>query len=103
MLTVQKKYSINFTELQNKFYLSLSYNEVNIYIFVNGVEICKFKAKDFEINAFQLCLCYISKDFSVNNMKMTELYGHVYDLSLILIVLMLMIFRILLMEKNNTI
>ena len=102
MLSVQKKYSINFTELQNKFYLRLSYNEVNIYIFVNGVEICKFKAKDFEINAFQLCLCNISKDFSVNNMKMTELYGHVYDLSLILIVLMLMIFRILLMEKNNT-
>ena len=103
MLTVQKKYSINFTELQNKFYLRLSYNEVNINIFVNGAEICKFKAKDFEINAFQSCLCNISNDFSVNNMKMTKLSGHVYDLSLILIMLMLMIFRILLMEKNNTI
>ena len=49
-LTAEKEYSINFTEQQKKFCLSLHYNGVNSYIFVNGVEIYKFKAKDSEIN-----------------------------------------------------
>ena len=53
--------------------------EPNSYIFVNGVEIHKFNAKDSEINAIQLCLGNISKDFFVDNMKKTELNGYVYD------------------------
>ena len=36
-LTARKEYSVNFTEQQNKFLLTLHYNEVNSYIFVNGV------------------------------------------------------------------
>ena len=36
-LTARKEYSINFTEQQNGFLLTLHYNEVNSYIFVNGV------------------------------------------------------------------
>ena len=46
--------------------LSLHYNGVNSYIFVNGVEIYKFKAKDSEINAAPSCLVNVSKDFSIN-------------------------------------
>ena len=43
--------------------LSLHYNGANHYLFVNGVEIYKFKAKDSDINAAPLCLGNISKDF----------------------------------------
>ena len=51
------------------------------YIFVNGVEICKFKIKDFEINAAPISLGDASKDFSVDNIKKTGLYGCFYDFS----------------------
>ena len=51
VLTAEKEYAINFTEQYKKFYLSLHYDGVNSYSFVNGVEIYKFKAKDSEINA----------------------------------------------------
>ena len=50
-LTVGKEYSINFPVQQKKFCLSLHCNGVNSYIFVNGVKIQKFKAKDSEVNA----------------------------------------------------
>ena len=78
-LTVEKKYSINFTEHNKKFCLSLHYNGANSYLFVNGKEIHKFKAKDSEIVATPLCLGNISKDWSVDNMKKTELNGYFYD------------------------
>ena len=38
-LTAEKMYSINFTVIKKKFYLSLHYNGVNSYLFVNGTEI----------------------------------------------------------------
>ena len=56
---------------KNKFCLSLHYNGANSYLFVNGKEIVKFKAKDSAIVATPLCLGNISKDWSVNNMKKT--------------------------------
>ena len=49
-------YSINFTEHNKKFCLSLHYNGANSYLFVNGKEIHKFKAKDSVIVATPLCL-----------------------------------------------
>ena len=65
----EKMYSINFTENNRKFCLSLHYNGENSYLFVNGTEIHKFKAKDIEIVASPLCLGNISKNFSADNMK----------------------------------
>ena len=65
----EKLYSINFTENNKKFYLSLHYNRANSYLFVNGRDIHKFKAKDSDLVASPLCLGNISKDFSVDNMK----------------------------------
>ena len=62
--------------------LSLHYNGANSYLFVNGAEIYKSKAKDSEIVATPLCLGNISKNFSVNNMKKTGLNGYVYDFSI---------------------
>ena len=74
-------YSINFTLTKKKFCLRLSYNGANSYLFVNGTEIYKFKAKDSEIVANSLCLGNISKDWSVENMKKTGFNGYVYDFS----------------------
>ena len=54
-LTAEKVCSINLNAQQKKFCLNLNYNVANSYIFVNGVEIYKFKAKDSEINAAPLC------------------------------------------------
>ena len=70
-------YSINFTENDKKFCLSLHYNGANSYLLFNGTDIYKFKTKDSEIVATSLCLRNISKDFSVDNMKKTGLNGYV--------------------------
>ena len=74
-------YSINFAGTKKKFCLSLHYNRANSYLFVNGTEIYKFKAKDSEIVTTPLCLGNISKDWSVDNMKKTGFHGYVYDFS----------------------
>ena len=58
-------YSIHFAVAKKKFCLSLHYNGENSYMFVNGTEIYKFKAKV----ASPLCLGNISKDWSADNMK----------------------------------
>ena len=55
----------------------MHYNGANSYLFVNGTEIYKFKAKDSEIVATPLCLGNISKDWSVDNMKKTWFNGYV--------------------------
>ena len=62
-------YSINFSATKKRFCLSLHYNEDDSYLFVNGTEITKFKAKDSEIVENPLCLGDISKDFSESNTK----------------------------------
>ena len=56
----------------------MHYNGANSYLFVNGKEIIKFKAKDSEIVASPLCLRNVSKDWSTDNMKKTGLNGYVY-------------------------
>ena len=70
-------YPISFTVTKKKFCLSLHYNGANSYLFVNGKEIVKFKAKDTEIVA--ICLGNISEDWSADNMKKTGLNGYVYE------------------------
>ena len=80
-LTAEKMYSFNFTVTKKKFCLSLHYNGANSYLFVNGTEIIKFKAKDSKIVASPLCLGNISKDWSTDNMKKTGFTGYVHDFS----------------------
>ena len=58
-----------------------TYNEANSYLFVNGLEIYKFKVKDSEIMTSTLCLVNISKDWSIDNKKRTAFNGYVYDFS----------------------
>ena len=74
-LTAEKIYCINFTVTKKKFCLSLHYNGANSYLFVNGTQIIKFKAKDSKIVASPLCLGNISKEWSTDNMKKTGFTG----------------------------
>ena len=80
-------YSINFSAAKRRFCLSLHYNGANSYLFVNGVEIIKFKAKVktdplLGVIIDPLCLGNVLKDFFNKwNEKKTELCGSVYDFS----------------------
>ena len=80
-LTAEKLYPINFNVTKKFFCLSLHYNVANSYLFANGTEIYKFKAKYSEIVASLLCLGNISKDWWTDNMKKQVLM----DMSMILV------------------
>ena len=86
-------YSINFAEKNKKFCLSLHYNGANTYLFVNGTEIHKFKAKDSKIVATPLCLGNISKDWLIDNMKKKVLMDMSMTLVLIMMLLIMMILK----------
>ena len=62
-------HSINFTENNKIFCLSLHYNVANSYLFVNGTEFIIFKAKESQIVTTPLCLGNISNNVSAGNMK----------------------------------
>ena len=81
-LTTEKIYSINFTVTKKKFCLILHFNVANSYLFVNGIEIYKFKAKYSEIMASPLCLGNISKDWPTDNKKKKQ---GLMDMSMILV------------------
>ena len=87
-LTAGKIYSINFTLTKKKFCLSLHSNGANSYLFVNGTEIYKFKAKDSEIVASPLCLGNISKNWSTDNMKKKQ---GLMDMSMIVVLIMMLL------------
>ena len=85
---------------RKKFFLSLHYNGANSYSFVNGTEIIKFKAKWMWKH-----LGNISKDWLVDNMKLTAFNGYVYDFSVDYDAIAVDILDIhkYLMKKNNMI
>ena len=91
-------YSISFRVTKKKFCLSLHYNRANSYLFVNDTAIYKFKAKDSEIVATPLYSGNISKDWSVDNMKNTQITGYVYAFSVVDDILDIYKY---LMRKNN--
>ena len=61
--------------------MGLHCNGANSYLFGNGIEIYKFKAKDPKIVATPLCLGNISRDWTAGNMKKTGLNRYIYDFS----------------------
>ena len=77
----KKMYSTNFTQDNKIFCLSLHYNGDNSYVFVNGKEIIKFKAKDSEIVLYAMCLGNMSKVFDSGYMEKIGLAGYVCDFS----------------------
>ena len=61
-LSAEKLHSQNFTATNKKNVLSLHYNGDDSYLFVNGKQELKFKAKDDQIVKEKLCLGNISDD-----------------------------------------
>ena len=80
-LTEEKIFTINFTVTKKKFYLRLYYNAENSYMFVNGTEIYKFKAKASKNVAAPLWLGNILKGWSADNLKKTGFNRDVYYFS----------------------
>ena len=83
----EKMYSPNFIVENKTFCLSLHFNGDDCYLFVNGTEVTKFKAKISEINAYPLLLGNIAIDANGAHTNKyifqpdTALYGNVYDFS----------------------
>ena len=78
-LYAEKIYSQNFTAVDKKFVLSLHYNSDDSYLFVNGKQELKFKAKDDQIVKEILCLGNISDDWTTANAEKTGFWGEIYD------------------------
>ena len=54
----------------------------NSYLFVNGKEVTKFKAKNSELIKHSMCLGNISFDYyTKSKIKYTGLYGNIHDFS----------------------
>ena len=78
----QRKFSINFTDENIKFCLSLNYNADNSYLFVNRKEIFKFKVDNKNVNfPTRFCLGSISDRFSATESRELSLNGNVYYFS----------------------
>ena len=92
--TAEAQYSVNFSRSNRKNCLSMHYNGNNSFLYVNAIKIYRFKAKDSEIKQYPLCLGNISGDSSANNMDRTGLNGCVYDFSLIIELLVLVLLSI---------
>ena len=63
------------------FVLNLHHHKSNNNLFVNGVKIYKFKAKDSELTAYPFFFLNISKDFLGDNVKEARLIDYVYGFS----------------------
>ena len=75
----EKMFYRNFTDPGHKFLLSLHYNGENSYLFVNGKEELKFKAKTNEVIKENLCLGNLSSDWTRDESTKTSLYENIYD------------------------
>ena len=72
-LYAEKMYSQNFTQPSTKFVLSLHYNGDDSYLFVNGRQELKFKAKDDQIINEKLCLGNLSVQWTTSESEKTGL------------------------------
>ena len=77
-LYAEKIYYRNFTNL-NKFVLSLHYNGNNSYLYVNGTQELKFKAKTDQLVKEKLCLGNLNDQRTTSESEKTGLHGKVYD------------------------
>ena len=73
---MQKK---NILETFSKFVLSLHYNDDDSYLFVNGRQELKFKAKKDQLVKEKLCIGNLSDQWTASESEKTGLYGNIYD------------------------
>ena len=69
----------NFTEFGVKFVLRLHYDGDNSYLFANGRQELKFKAKDDQIINEKLCLGNLSSEWTTDESEKTGVYENIYD------------------------
>ena len=76
----QKKSFIETLQTQaKKFSLSLHYNGDNGYLFVNGRQELKFRAKTDQLVIEKLCIGILSDQWTASESEKTGLYGNIYD------------------------
>ena len=75
----EKIYCRNFTDPGKKFVLSLHYNGNNSYLYVNGNQELKFKAKTDQLVKEKLCLGNLSDQWTTSESEKTGLHGKIYD------------------------
>ena len=75
----EKNFYRNFTNTGKKFVLSLHYNGDDSYLFVNGRQELKFKAKTDQLVKEKLCIGNLRDQWAVSESEKTGLYGNIYD------------------------
>ena len=75
----EKQFRNNFTKFGLKFVLSLHYNGDNSYLFANGRQELKSKAKDDQLINEKLCLGNLSDQWTTSESEKTGVYGTTYD------------------------
>ena len=68
-------YAENYTDFAKKFVLSLHYNDDNSYLFVNGRQELKFKAKTDQLVKEKLCIGNLSDHWTASESEKTGVYG----------------------------
>ena len=76
---VEKNYYRNFTDPGKKYIISLHYNGNDSYLFVNGRQELKFKAKTDQLVKEKLCIGNLSDQWTASESEKTGLYGNIYD------------------------
>ena len=67
---------------------------MKVTVFCSWCKNLSIQSKKFWVKYISTVFGNISKDFSVDNIKKAGLYGYVYDFSVIMIVLMMIMFYI---------
>ena len=79
----EKNFYRNFTDFGKKYMLSLHYNSDDSYLFVNGRQELKFKAKTdqlvMHIKLEKLCIGSLSDQWTTSESEKTGVYGKIYD------------------------
>ena len=78
-LYAEKMYSQNFTQPSKKFILSLHYNGDDSYLFVNGKQELKYKAKTSHLVKETLCIGNLSDQWTTSESEKTGLHGNIYE------------------------
>ena len=69
ILTAEAKYPINFTQYGKRFVLSLLYIGSNTFFLLILPKYINSKEKISKLKDYALCLCNVSKDFKIINVK----------------------------------
>ena len=69
----------NFTDFGKKFMLILHHNGDDSYLFVNGMQELKFKAKTDQLVKEKLCIGNLSDQWTTSESEKTVVYGKIYN------------------------